>query len=145
MKHTKVYVALPMAGKPDLNRHLADEIAEHIEQVRNRIARRPGTDGIVAVLPHEIEVYQHDGPCPDGYPSGGGGGHSGHCYLRADLIEMLGCDAVVMGPGWAQSRGASAEYATADAAGMPIYAYSPAIEQVDATIKPLNAHARAAA
>ena len=42
-------------------------------------------------------------------------------YLRDAIVAMLECDAIVMLPGWANSRGACIERAVAHACGLKIY------------------------
>lgn len=47
--------------------------------------------------------------------------HSWEYYLRRDLKRLLSCDAVVVLPGWRQSKGARLETDVAQRLGMPIY------------------------
>jgi hypothetical protein len=42
-------------------------------------------------------------------------------YLRRDLQELLGCDAVALLPGWENSRGAQLEVHVAHALGMEVH------------------------
>ena len=113
-QEVKYYISIPMRGHANLNEPLAREMAAKIEQ-----------RGDVAVVPHDIPVYDHDGPCPEARDYGiSGSEHSGLCYLRADLIEMLTCDIVLMGPRWSYSRGCTAEYNTARLLGIPIQYWS---------------------
>jgi hypothetical protein len=46
--------------------------------------------------------------------------HSWSCYLRHDLVAMLGCDAVLMLPGWQRSHGAQLEHQVAVACGLKV-------------------------
>jgi hypothetical protein len=77
--------------------------------------------------PHEIEPYC--GPavfdkCQDvvrGRQPVPNGLHSWQCFLRADIRDMLDCDAVVMLAGWAGSQGAKLEFHVALSCGMPVY------------------------
>lgn len=48
-------------------------------------------------------------------------GHTWSCWLKYDLIDMLTCDAVVVLPGWLESRGAVLEVTTARAVHIPVY------------------------
>lgn len=50
-------------------------------------------------------------------------GHDWNCWLKADLREMLTCDAILLLPEWEQSAGALLEANVAKAVGMtPYYA-----------------------
>jgi hypothetical protein len=48
-------------------------------------------------------------------------------YMRDGIVAMLECDAVVMLPGWVNSRGACIERAVAHACGLKIY---PSVEML---------------
>lgn len=122
---TRVYIATPMTGIPEMNRPMVDRIARYID-------RR----GDVPVLPHDIPARPHDGPCPDAdsYPGVTERDHGGLCYLRNDLIIMLQrCGAVVMAPGWSRSRGARVEHSTALAVGMDVSYWHPDSGMVSST------------
>ena len=113
-QEVKYYISIPMRGHANLNEPLAREMAAKIEQ-----------RGDIAVVPHDIPVYDHDGPCPEANDYDvSGSEHNGLCYLRADLIEMLTCDIVLMGPRWSHSRGCTAEYNTARLLGITIQYWS---------------------
>lgn len=113
-QEVKYYISIPMRGHANLNEPLAREMAAKIEQ-----------RGDIAVVPHDIPVYDHDGLCPEARDYGiSESEHSGLCYLRADLIEMLTCDIVLMGPRWSYSRECTAEYNTARLLGIPIQYWS---------------------
>ena len=106
-----IYICGPMAGYPDLNRTAFDEAAALIEARGDR-----------AVVPHDVGVREHDGPCPsvyDGQPAAQGD-HDGGCYLRADLAQMVDADAVHVLPGWSRSRGAQIEVLLARLLHIPI-------------------------
>jgi nucleoside 2-deoxyribosyltransferase len=45
------------------------------------------------------------------------------CFRR-DIDALLGCDAIALLPGWAESKGAMAEYMLAKAVGMPAFKLS---------------------
>jgi hypothetical protein len=104
----KIYVSGPIAGRPEANRPMFEEYAH--------LVRMAGGD---PVLPHDISP-EHSGACPTD-PLRGADGHSWSCHLRADIVQMLGCDGVVMMPGWERSHGARQEHNTAAACGMPIH------------------------
>lgn len=108
----KLYLAIPITGKPNGNIELA-----------RLIQRKMSSREVRVLVPHDIPSYYHDEECPQrgSYPGVTGQDHGGLCYLRQDLIEMLQCDAVIMAPGWSHSRGAKVEYQTAQAIGMPIW------------------------
>ena len=95
----RVYIAGPIAGKPNGNR--AAFAAKSLE------LRVAGHD---TVNPHHVPPWHHDGDCPEGLPAGEGGSHTAPCYMRADLAEMLTCDAIYLLPGWERSQGARIEY-----------------------------------
>jgi hypothetical protein len=65
---------------------------------------------------------QHDGPCPVGeMQTTEHGTHSYPCWFAASLAQMVTCDAVLMLPGWEDSRGAKAEWEHASRSGMTIH------------------------
>lgn len=105
----RIYVSVPMANSPDMGVALARRIAD-------RVYDRNG----IPVLPHDIEARPHSGPCPDGYGAAQEG-HSSACWLRADILVMLECDAVVFGVGWPASTGAKLELNVAASCGLPLY------------------------
>ena len=108
----RAYIALPMSGIPDWNEPLARRAADYVR-----------TLGYDPLVPHDIEPGPHEGPCPqrDGQNYPGLGEHTGHCYLRADLREMLSAVVVFAAPGWENSYGASVEIRTAEAVGIPVF------------------------
>lgn len=111
------YISTPMAGVPAHNLPMVTAIADLVTEL-----------GGFPVIPHDIPPFDHHRhDCPESvtYPGAEGGAHGGLCHLRADLIVMLGCDAVIMAPGWRKSRGASTEFQTARSVGMPISFYDP--------------------
>lgn len=106
-----VYVCGPMAGYPGMNRAAFDEAAHMIEARGDR-----------PVVPHDLGVREHHGPCPavyGGQPAAQGD-RDGGCYLRADLAQMVGADAVHVLPGWSRSRGAQIEVLLARLLRIPI-------------------------
>lgn len=104
----RFYVSGPIAGYPERNKLSFDIAAIRLRRL-----------GHVPVLPLTIDAWQHGGPCPRGYTNGEG--HSSACWLRADLVVMLQCDAVLMLPAWEWSQGATLEHRVAIMTGMPVY------------------------
>jgi hypothetical protein len=105
----KIYLSGPITGVPN---H-AERFADVAVKVRDL--------GHEAVDPHDVPTYPHDGPCPEGARNGDDDPHTWPCYLRADLVAMLQCDALLMLPGYTFSRGAYFERQVAGRCGMPIY------------------------
>lgn len=80
----RIYIAGPMTGKPDLNFPLF-----------HREAARLRAEGWQVVNPAEINPDPGAGwlPC-----------------MRADIKQLVDCEAILMLPGWEWSRGASLEH-----------------------------------
>lgn len=106
----KVYIAGPIAGYPDANRH-AFRAAYHWLNAL----------GHDAVNPHDVAPHVHEGECPPGPRAGESDAHTAPCYMRTDMIALLGCDAVYFLRGWERSSGAFAEFGAARAAGMQMW------------------------
>lgn len=79
--------------------------------------------GFIPVNPLRIEPILHDGPCPVGRK--GMGGHNEACHFRADLRRLLGCEAMLLLPGWAHSWGVRLELQIATTVGMQIWETMP--------------------
>ena len=92
----RFYIAGPMTGHPDLNFP-----AFHAQ------AKRLRGLGFEVVNPAEIN------PDPNAAWA--------DC-MKADIRELLTCDALALLPGWQKSRGASLEHHVASALGMPCFA-----------------------
>lgn len=108
-----MYLAGPMSGYPDMN-----------QGEFRRVAKMVSALGYIAVVPHDIEAYPHNGdPCPVGYSEYMAQArtteHSGACYLRACLRTMLTCDSVLFLDNWHRSVGARLEHETAVTCGIP--------------------------
>lgn len=84
-----------MTGQPDLNRPLFNSVALAL--------RMAGWD---AVNPVELN------PCDSAAWA--------DC-MRKDIVALMGCDSIVMLPGWEKSRGATIEYRLAADLGMTAY------------------------
>jgi uncharacterized protein DUF4406 len=109
-----IYLAGPMAGKPDLNLVAFQVAADYL-----RWHRKP--DSPEVTIPHDIQPYNHDGECPGGYRSSPDSPHAAACYLRTDVSFMLDCaDEVYVLPGWEASIGARLEVQVAATCGLPI-------------------------
>lgn len=105
---TRVYLAGPMNGHPDLNRTaFAHATAE---------LRMAGYD---VVNPHDLGPHPHHGDCPPSYAVSDDG-HSAACYLRTCLAALLACDMISFLPGSRASVGARRERRVADWTGIPI-------------------------
>lgn len=104
----RVYISGPIDGHEDQNRAAFEAAAGRIQRL-----------GHTPVLPLAIPAWQHEGICPPGYTTGAG--HSSACWLRADLVVMLQCDAITMLSGWERSRGATLEHSVALMTGLPVY------------------------
>jgi hypothetical protein len=86
----RIYISGPISGKPDGNKPAFEHAAELI--------RSHGHD---PVNPHDVcanigkDALWHD-------------------YMRKDIKALLDCDAIVMLPGWEDSRGACLEHLIAE-------------------------------
>lgn len=117
----KVYVSVPMMGKPDLNRAYARRMQEEVERL-----------GATAVVPHDILPFEHgDTPCPPGYSADGA--HSSACYLRTDLVALLHCDAILLGTGWEGSVGCRAELQVATLCGIRVLMFEDFLNDIITT------------
>lgn len=111
----KIYIAGPIAGYPNGN---ADAFAAAEDRLRSW--------GFEPVNPHSVAPHEHEGDCPDGPPAGQTPDgidvyeHTAPCFMRTDLAAMLSCDVVYLLKGFYNSKGATAELATAKAAGLHV-------------------------
>lgn len=107
---TTVYVCGPISGYPDGNRPAFRAAADRLEQ----IGKNP-------VVPHDIPVIEHEGPCPRSHAAQTTGKHGAACYLRADVIYLLDyCDEIYVLKGWETSVGARLEIQVAAVCGIPL-------------------------
>ncbi|MCB9377051.1 MAG: DUF550 domain-containing protein [Microthrixaceae bacterium] len=109
----RVYVAGPIAGKPNGNYLAFSTAAEWLKE-----------RGYLVINPHDVKPLDHEGDCPPG-PQGGEEGdgqvrHNAPCYMRTDLAAMLTCDAIYLLDGWELSSGARTEFEAARAAGLTV-------------------------
>lgn len=91
----RVYISGPISGIKDGNRPAFYRAAERLTDM-----------GYMPINPHEI-------PPP-------ACGTSWEDYMRADIAELLECDAIHLLPGWESSRGAWLEHVIAEALSMPV-------------------------
>lgn len=96
----RTYLAGPMSGYPELNFPLF-----HAE------AKRLRDSGHEVVNPAEINVDPTKGWA--------------EC-MRADIAELVKCDAIAMLPGWQRSPGATLEHHIATQLGMQVIHLAPA-------------------
>lgn len=104
----KVYIAGPMAGVPEGNRAAFTERAKEL-----------AAEGHEPINPWDINPGEHPGPCIGGQASAENG-HQYGCNLRADIMEMMFCEAITLLPGWERSKGASTEHHVALSLGIPV-------------------------
>lgn len=107
----KVYISGPITGIPNSNRPAFAEAAQ--------ILRLAGHE---PVNPIELD-HSHDGPCrgsdiPDADHRPQPPSHKYGCYLKADILALMDCDAIMFLEGWQFSRGARTEGAVAGALGI---------------------------
>ena len=90
-----IYLSGPISGLPDLNRPAFAQAAAHLRAL-----------GWLVINPHELEHA-----APSGWAD----------YMRVDLAAMMTADAILMLPGWEDSRGARLELTLARDLEMRIY------------------------
>lgn len=105
----KMYLAGPMAGYENFNRHAFDVMAVSLRR-----------EGHAIVNPHELddEMGIVHGTDEDNFtvtPK------ARAAYMRRDLPLLLGCHAIVLLDGWNRSRGACVEAVTAMSSGLDVY------------------------
>lgn len=111
-KGARVYIAGPIARKPNGNREAFQMFAEALK------AR-----GLTPVNPHDISP-DHAGSCMGAdIPVVFGDSADPHkygCYMKPDLLALLTCEAALFLPGWATSTGAKVERDVASICGLTI-------------------------
>ena len=111
----RIYVSGPMSGYEDANETAFRLGAEWVRYVL----------GAEAIVPHDLVVADHAGPCPAGRlgasTKAASGLHLEACYLRNDYTALLSADGIVMLPGWRASWGAKHELTLAADIGLRIW------------------------
>lgn len=97
----KVYIAGPMRGYPELNFPAFHDASDRFRRAGWTV-RNPVEIGREAFGPDSGAVSPSE-------------------FLRADLVEVLRCDAIALLPGWEASTGARCEAAVALAIGLAFY------------------------
>jgi len=102
---------------------ISSDTTRTLDQKRTRFAiaaAQIAALGFEPVDPFTIGPACADDPCRHGTPEPAAQdpAHSWPCFLRADLIALLGCDGVATLPGWEHSEGANLEVNTARAVGI---------------------------
>lgn len=96
----KYYLAGPMTGLKNFG---YDEFARASEILRNA--------GLFVLSPHEIYFGSEPGTLPY------------RAYIEAGLTLLMRADAIILMPGWSDSRGATLERHAALTMGMNVYYY----------------------
>lgn len=120
----RAYIAGPMSGRPYFNRDLFDSTAE--------LLRNYGWD---VFNPAEHDALEYGEAMLSSNPTGDHKiakrvfGFDLRKTLAMDLEWLCrSADAIVMLPDWQMSKGATAEYYTARALGLPVYAFDEATQ-----------------
>ena len=80
--------------------------------------------GYRAVIPLDVEVEPHEGPCPPGRQARLAA-HTDPCHMRADIKAMLDCQGALFMAGWMASWGCRTEMGIAALCGLPIRVQDP--------------------
>lgn len=96
----RTYLAGPMTGRPELNFPLFHAEAQRLRDCGHEV-----------VNPAEINVNPAKGWT--------------EC-MRADIAELVKCEAIAMLPGWQQSKGATLEHHIATQLGLVVIHLAPA-------------------
>lgn len=102
----KLYLSGPMTGIPEKNKREFDRCSQALREKGHEV-----------VVPEPIENAD---PGTNDYDA----------CLKQDLIDMLGCEAVVVMNGWNNSRGARLEVTTAIQVGMRVANFSDFMRRV---------------
>jgi hypothetical protein len=102
----RVYISGPISGRKNGNREAFEEVAKRLREL-----------GCDPVNPHRINPDHFGRECVG--EDIGEAQHRYGCYLRADIRELVDCDAYVVLEGWNGSKGSQAEVAVAQVIGLP--------------------------
>lgn len=105
----RVYIAGPIKGQIDGNRAAFAKAAKMLSAV-----------GYTPVNPWDISADHDTGECIGPEVDHGDNSHRYGCFLRADIMALMFCDAITMLPGWQNSTGARTEYQVAMALGLKV-------------------------
>ena len=106
----RVYIAGPVAGYADNNRPAFQEAKAYLMD-----------RGHVPISPLDVPMIEHPGrECPPGPAAGQDPDHSAACFMRADVLALLECDAIYLLEGWPYSLGARTEFEVARACGLEL-------------------------
>ena len=106
-----LYLAGPMSGIPDHNFPLFDRVAGLLRDLGHGVVSPADTNrkvGFDETKHNAGDISQED------YSK----------LFRLDIQEILGCEGMVMLPGWIKSKGAKLEFALARMVDMPCYRYN---------------------
>lgn len=116
----RAYISHPIAGRNATQMETSERMGT--DYVSLRLTSKDNSLWEV-ILPRNIDpwcTFYGEGVCPPGRRISGDR-HTVPCYMRADLYQLLLCDAVVMTPGWQNSVGCGQELSAALAAGIPVH------------------------
>lgn len=108
-----LYLAGPMSGIPDHNFPMFDRVAGLLRDL-----------GHTVVSPADVNRNHGYNETNDAFVAGEIDKAEYAKLFKLDVQEILGCEGMVMLPGWIASRGAKLEFALARMIGMPCYRYS---------------------
>lgn len=98
----RVYIAGRMSGLPDLNYPMFHAAASHLRRLGYKVESPAECE-----LPPDSTTWQQ--------------------FMRSGITQLMRCDAIVMLPGWEQSRGATAEHTIAKLIDIPVLHLDEAI------------------
>jgi hypothetical protein len=103
---TRLYISGAMSGRPDFGFPQFNAAASHLRRIGWEVVNPAETDG-----GDTSREYTY--------------------YLRKDIEQLLRCDAIVLLPGWEDSRGANIEKQVAEVIGLKVYFYDPTGSESD--------------
>ena len=102
----KIYLSGPMSGLPDFNHPAFNRAAKVLRMLGHQVVN-PAEKAINAEGLSETEVWQ--------------------AFMRIDIKQLVDCEALVMLPGWAESKGATLERSIAQALSIEIVDFTWAV------------------